>query len=319
MHIADGYLSPATCAVFYGVMAPVWYIASKKASSSLGARGLPLMALSASFTFVIQMLNFPVPGGSSGHMAGGALLGIILGPWAAVMVMSLTLGMQALVFGDGGILSFGANCFNMAFVMPVAGYFVFRVIASGAPGAVRRFAAAAAAAYVAVNLSAMATGLELGVQPLIARSAEGRALYAPFPLDIALPAMVLPHLFFFGPVEAFGTALAFSYAAGMGLVDEARKSSLRPLVVFIAILAVLVPLGLIASGTPWGEWGKEELGELLGYVPSGMERLEGAWQGLLPDYGQGSGRSPLFYLAAAFLGSVLVVGAVYLWGRLWKK
>lgn len=319
MHIPDGYLSPATCAVFYCVMSPVWYIASKKASSSLGVRGLPLMALSASFTFVIQMFNFPVPGGSSGHMAGGALLGIVLGPWAAVMVMSLTLGMQALVFGDGGVLSFAANCFNMAFVMPFAGYFVFRVIASGAPGAFRMFAAAAVAAYVAVNLAAVAAGVELGVQPLIARSADGQALYAPYPLDVALGAMALSHLLFFGVVEALGTALAVSYAARMGLFDEARENSLRPLFIFIAVLAILVPLGLLATGTPWGEWGKEELFDLLGYLPSGIERFEGAWQGVFPDYGQVSGKSPFFYVLAALSGSALVVGAVYLWSRLWKR
>ena len=126
MHIPDGYLSPGTCAVFYGVMAPVWYLASKKMEKAFALKGLPLMALGAAFTFVIQMFNFPIPGGSSGHIAGGAILGIVLGPWAAIIAMSLTLGLQALLFGDGGLLAFGANCFNMALVMPVAGYFIFR-------------------------------------------------------------------------------------------------------------------------------------------------------------------------------------------------
>ena len=320
MHIPDGYLSPATCAVFYGVMAPMWYLASKKASAALGVKGLPLMALGAAFTFVIQMFNFPIPGGSSGHITGGAVLGIALGPWAAVMAMSLTLGLQALLFGDGGLLSFGANCFNMALVMPLAGYFIFRLLTVGSPGRGRRFFAAAAAAYVAVNLAAALVGLELGIQPLIARSADGHALYAPYPLHIALPAMFLPHLLFFGVVEALGSALAVSYAVKMGLVDAGQKASYRPLFVFLAVLTALVPLGLIATGTPWGEWGKEEIASLLGYVPSGMERFEGAWKGLLPDYGLSSGgNKALLYVLSAFIGSALVVGVVYLWGRLWKR
>jgi cobalt/nickel transport system permease protein len=302
-------------------MAPVWYLASKKTERALGLKGLPLMALGAAFTFVIQMFNFPVPGGTSGHMAGGAVLGIVLGPWAAIMAMSLTLGLQALLFGDGGILAFGANCFNMALVMPVSAYVVFKVVASGEAGAFRRFFGAALAAYAAVNLAALATGIELGLQPLIAHTGEGRALYAPYPLDVAIPAMALPHLLFFGVVEAIATAMVVSYVLKMGLTIEAgRKASLKPLWVFVAVLIALVPLGLMAAGTPWGEWGKEELGQLLGYVPSGVERFEGAWKGVLPDYGQeGEGRKVLFYVLSALGGSVLLVAAVYVWSRLWKK
>lgn len=322
MHIPDGYLSPATCAVFYGVMAPVWYLVSKKMEKAFALKGLPLMALGAAFTFVIQMFNFPIPGGSSGHIAGGAVLGIVLGPWAAVIAMSLTMALQALLFGDGGLLAFGANCFNMALVMPVAGYFIFRVFTAGKPGRIRGFLGAAVAAYIAVNLAALAAGLELGIQPLIAHTADGRALYAPYPLHIAVPAMVLPHLVFFGVVESLATALVVSYVLkmGLGLAIEAKgKASYRPLWVFVAALIALVPLGLIAAGTPWGEWGKDELGQLLGYVPSGIERLEGAWKGILPDYGQGSGGGKFVYVLSALIGSALVVAAVYVWSRLWKK
>lgn len=320
MHIPDGYLSPATCAVFYGVMAPVWYLASKKMEKASAMKGLPLMALGAAFTFVIQMFNFPIPGGSSGHMVGGAVLGIVLGPWAAVIAMSLTLALQALLFGDGGLLAFGANSFNMALVMPLAGYFIFRVFTAGEPGRGRRFFGAAAAAYVAVNLAALAVGFELGIQPLIAHTADGHALYAPYPLQIAIPAMVLPHLVFFGVVEALATALVVSYVLKMGITVEAgRNASYRSLLVLLAALIALVPLGLIATGTPWGEWGKDELGKLLGYVPSGIESFEGAWKGILPDYGQSEGNRALLYVVSALIGSVLVVAAVYVWSRLWKK
>lgn len=321
MHIPDGYLSPATCAVFYCAMVPVWYLASKKTEKALGFKGLPLMALGAAFAFVIQMFNFPVPGGSSGHIVGGAVLGIALGPWAAVMAMSLTLALQALLFGDGGILAFGANCFNMAFLMPVAAYLVYRVLTAGAPGGARKFFGAAVAAYAGVNLAALATGVELGLQPLIASDAGGRALYAPYPLHIAVPAMALPHLLFFGLVEAVATALLIGYLGRAGIeVGGGRKGSLRPLWAAVIVLAVLVPLGLLASGTPWGEWGKEELGELLGYVPSGVEKFEGAWKGALPDYGQeAEGGRAVLYVLSALGGSAVLVALVYAWSRLWKR
>ena len=83
----------------------------------------------AAFSFVIMMFNVPVPGGSSGHAVGSALIAIILGPWAAVVCTSVALLIQCLVFGDGGVTAFGANCFNMATVIPFTGYFIYKLIA----------------------------------------------------------------------------------------------------------------------------------------------------------------------------------------------
>ncbi|MBI5886074.1 MAG: energy-coupling factor ABC transporter permease, partial [Deltaproteobacteria bacterium] len=123
MHIPDGYLSPKTCVLFYAAMAPVWYLASKKVETAVGAARLPLLALGAAFTFVIMMFNIPVPGGSTGHMTGGVIVAVVLGPWAGVVAMTLTVALQAFLFGDGGVTAIGANAFNMAFVMPFAGYY----------------------------------------------------------------------------------------------------------------------------------------------------------------------------------------------------
>src|SRR3990170_1071269 len=131
MHIPDGYLSPATCVVFYAVMAPVWYYASKRAERELRLKQLPLLALGAAFTFVIMMFNIPIPGGSSGHMVGAVVVAIALGPWAGVVALSLTLTLQAFLFGDGGLTALAANAFNMAFVMSFSGYYVYRVISAG--------------------------------------------------------------------------------------------------------------------------------------------------------------------------------------------
>jgi len=322
MHIPDGYLSPATCGVFYAAMFPVWYYASKRAERELKLKQLPLLALGAAFTFVIMMFNIPIPGGSTGHMTGGAVVAIALGPWAAIVGLSLTLSLQAFFFGDGGLTTLGANCFNMAFLMCLSSYYIYRVIAFGEAGSARRLIAAGAAAYIAINLVALAAAVELGVQPAIAQGPDGRPLYAPYPLSVTVPAMVWPHLLFFGPIEAVGTALIVSYARRMdrGLLHEG--GSLKPLWIALLVLAVLTPLGLFATGTPWGEWSPEELMRLLGYIPAGMERFGDGWRGILPDYSLPGASGPfggLIYILSALLGSALVVAFVYIWGRLWKR
>ena len=132
MHIPDGYLGPQTYGVLYGVMIPIWALASKIVRRTLKQRQVPFLALGAAFSFVIMMFNIPIPGGSSGHAVGAVIVGILLGPWAAVIAISIALVIQALLFGDGGITAIGANCFNMAFVMPMVGYLVYRLISRGA-------------------------------------------------------------------------------------------------------------------------------------------------------------------------------------------
>ncbi|MBI2412777.1 MAG: cobalt transporter CbiM [Deltaproteobacteria bacterium] len=324
MHIPDGYLSPKTCAVFFAGMLPVWYFASKRVESELKLKNLPLLALGAAFTFVIMMFNIPIPGGSSGHMVGSVVVAIALGPWAGVIALSLALILQAFLFGDGGVLAIGANSFNMAFVMSFAGYWSYRAASFGSPGRARKTAAAAIAGYAAVNLAALAVGIELGIQPSIAAGADGRPLYAPYPLYISIPAMMVPHALFLGPVEAIGTALVVSYMEKTmgGELARAGKSA-RPLWTALVVLAVLTPLGLLAVGTPWGEWGKSEILEMIGYVPSGMDRYDGAWKGVLPDYGHPSagGRigSSFVYIVSAAVGSLAAVLAIWLWGKRWRK
>lgn len=323
MHIPDGYLSPKTCAVFFVAMAPIWYIASKKVEKDLRLKQLPLLALGAAFTFVIMMFNIPVPGGSSGHMVGSVVVSAVLGPWAGVVALSLALTLQAFLFGDGGITALGANCFNMAFLMSFSGYYAYRLFSAGAPGFLRRAAASALAAYIAVNLASLAVAVELGLQPLIARGADGMPLYAPYPLSIAIPAMLIPHLLFFGPVEALGTGMVVSYIhrTNEELLHKAR--GMRPLWAALIALIILTPLGLIASGAPWGEWSRNEVVGLIGYLPEGMGRLGELWEGLLPGY-EIPGRNGWFdssvgYIASALLGSAGIVGVIYLWGRLWRR
>ena len=121
MHIPDGYLSPATCAVLTAAMVPVWAVAARRTQRVVKSRYAPLMAVGAAYSFLVMMFNLPIPDGTTAHGVGAVLIAILLGRWAAVISVSVALLIQALFFGDGGVLAFGANAFNMAFVMPFVG------------------------------------------------------------------------------------------------------------------------------------------------------------------------------------------------------
>jgi cobalt/nickel transport system permease protein len=211
MHIPDGYLSPQTYIPFYGVSLAFWSIALKKMKKALSARHVPYLAMAAAFSFLIMMFNIPIPGGTTGHAVGGGIIAVLLGPWTAVIAVSVALIIQALVFGDGGITAIGANCFNMAVVMPFASYWVFRLIRRNSMNAVRLSVAAFLSGYVGLSAAAAVTGIEFGIQPLIAHGPGGRPLYAPYPLSVALPAMVLEHMLVFSVLEGVVTVLLLRY------------------------------------------------------------------------------------------------------------
>ncbi|MEI6104517.1 MAG: cobalt transporter CbiM [Methanothrix sp.] len=212
MHIPDGYLGPYTYTAFWVIMIPIWYYAGKRLSAELKSRQVPLLAMAAAFSFVIMMFNLPIPGGSTGHAVGGAIIAIVIGPWASVIAISVALVLQALMFGDGGITAIAANCFNMAVAMPFCAYYIYK-FASGdaAITSSRRVIAAAVAGYISLTFAAALTGFEFGIQPLLHIGANGLPLYMPYPLSVAMPAMILEHALAFGFVEAIVTALIFSY------------------------------------------------------------------------------------------------------------
>jgi cobalt/nickel transport system permease protein len=212
MHIPDGYLGPTTYGILYAVMVPLWALASRFVRRTLKQRQVPYLALGAAFSFVIMMFNIPIPGGSTGHAVGGVIVAILLGPWAALIALSIALVIQAFLFGDGGVTAIAANCFNIAFVMPMTGYFVYKVISRGsAVPSRRRWIAGALAGYIGLNAAAITTGIMFGIQPLIARGPDGRPLYFPYPLEVAVPVMALQHLLLFGIMEAVLTALLVIY------------------------------------------------------------------------------------------------------------
>ena len=212
MHIPDGYLSPQTAGALWVVSAPLWALSLRNIRRRMSQRLVPLLALLAAFSFLIMMFNIPLPGGTTGHAVGGVLIAILVGPWAALMAVTLALAVQALLFGDGGILALGANAFNIGFVMPIAGYLVFRLLRGAALPKDRRFAiAAAAGGYAGINVAALFVAVELGVQPFLHHLPDGTPLYCPFPLDVTIPAMMIPHCVVAGAAEAIltGGVVAF--------------------------------------------------------------------------------------------------------------
>ncbi len=118
---------------------------------------IPLLSVFAAFSFVIMMFNLPLPGGTTGHAVGVAIAAIVLGPWASILAISIALAIQALFFGDGGITTLGANCFNMAIVGSLVAYAIYRTVAAGraALTSQRRVVAAAVAGYLAINAAAL--------------------------------------------------------------------------------------------------------------------------------------------------------------------
>ncbi|HCC01062.1 MAG TPA: cobalamin biosynthesis protein CbiM [Ruminococcaceae bacterium] len=329
MHIPDGYLSPQTTIPVLAGMIPVWAVAFQRVKKFLSNKRIPTLALCAAFAFVIMMFNIPVAGGSSAHAVGAVFIAILLGPWAATISVSTALLIQALVFGDGGILAFGVNCLNMAVIMPFVGYYLYRLIAGRSkPGSRRNLVGAFFGGYVGINVAAICAGFELGIQPLLFKSANGTPLYCPYPLSVSVPSMSLAHAVFAGPLEAIVTVVAIAYLVKFAphlfkknqfVLEEAPQGSIwkryRAFFIPLIVLGILTPLGLITSGTAWGEWGADELKEQLGYVPKGFAAIADKWHALLPDYGLpfsgGQTMSILGYVLSAVVGMAIIAGLIF--------
>ena len=328
MHIPDGYLSPATCATLYGASLPVWLTAGRRVKKVVRNRYVPLVAIGAAYSFLVMMFNVPIPDGTTAHAVGGVLIAVLLGPWAAVIAVSVALLIQALFFGDGGVLAYGANAFNMAFVMPMAGYGVYRLLTRRCPlTSPRRAFAAGVGGYVGLNAAAMCAAIEFGLQPELFTSANGTPLYAPFHLSQTIPTMALAHLTVAGGVELVLTAGVVAYLQRGNLpimrinhssvvdTDEglspARPMGWRWVMVGLATVIVLTPLGLIASGGAFGEDAPEDL-DLGKYgitaVPDGLRHYAGFWHNALFDgYGFAGDEHPVVgYLLSAAAGIIAI-------------
>jgi cobalt/nickel transport system permease protein len=327
MHIPDGYLSPITSLIMFLLVLPFWMLGVRKIRETMNAKSVPLIALMAAFSFVIMMFNIPLPGGTTGHAVGAALAAIILGPEVAVIAVSIALIIQAFFFGDGGILAIGANCFNMAVVIPYVSYSIYRTISKDAPiNSTRRVIGAALGGWTGVSVAAFLAGVQFGLQPLLFKAANGAPLYAPYPLTVAIPAMVIPHMLVASVVEGLLTALVVAYLqrSNMAVLETAEKPALaaeaggfarlRGLWVGLVVLVVASPLGLLAPGTAWGEWGTEELSKMgLKAIPAGLEKLSTLWGAPLAGYDLPAlGNANFGYILSAFLGIGITALVVWL-------
>lgn len=312
MHIPDNYLSPATCAIMGAAMVPVWATAVSKVKKEISKERLPLLGIGAAFSFVLMMFNVPVPGGTTAHAVGGTLLAVVLGPWSTTISISVALLLQAVLFGDGGILAFGANCFNMAFVIPFVGYFLFRLVKTN--NRTVEFITLAIASYIAINMAALAAAIEFGIQPLLFKDSTGLPLYCPYPLAVSIPAMLIPHLTLAGFAEMFFTVavVAFIKRVSPGMIYVGEKTRLRTVYGVLIALVCLSPLGLLAAGTAWGEWGADKIkdvatgGKVLGYIPQGMEKGF-SFAAPLSDYSVKGLPDVLGYIISAIAGVAVLI------------
>jgi cobalt/nickel transport system permease protein len=349
MHIPDGYLSPSTCAALYAGSTPFWYIALRRVKKALHTRLVPLISLFAAFCFLIMMFNLPLPGGTTGHAVGVGLATVVLGPWAAMLSVSVALVIQSLFFGDGGITAIGANCFNMAIVGSLVTYACYRVMAGRSPiASFRRVVSAGLAGYIAINVSALLAAIEFGIQPLLFRDALGTPLYCPYPLSVSIPAMMIGHLTIAGMAELIVSAglvallqqsdpsllkatAGVPSTLGATALRETGPRRLNPLWAGLCMLMILTPLGILAAGTAWGEWVASDFSspairqQIAGasfqqaapeHAPRGLEQISHVWTAPFSHYAPPYIRSATFgYFLSAMFGTGLIVLACCLMGR----
>ena len=298
LHIPDGFLNIVVSLIFWLVTIVMVGLAISKTNKTLGEKQIPLMGVMAAFIFAAQMLNFPVAGGTSGHFLGGALAAIVLGPWAGILVMTAVVGVQALLFQDGGLLVMGTNIFNMGILTTAIGFGLYRMVIDRNKGT--RLAVAGIGAWIATMAAALITALQLWV------SGTSR-------LEIVIPAMLGVHIFI-GVGEALITvaALAFIEQTRPDLLtsEKSTASGGRGWIVtgvLVSLLAVLI--SPLASGNPDG---LERVAEDLGFLGTS---LNAPYQ-ILPDYTiPFLGETAISTILAGIVGAGVLLGLLILIGR----
>jgi cobalt/nickel transport system permease protein len=320
MHIPDGFLDVKTAAATGALAAAGLGMALRQARRYLPARRVPLLGLSAAFVFAAQMLNFPVPGGTSGHLLGGVLTAALLGPSAAVIVISAVLIVQCFLFADGGITALGANVFNMALIGGVGGWIVYCLVGRAVKGLFGRIVAAVCAAWASTVLAAVACAGELATSGTIGWSA-------------AFAAMAGVHMFI-GVGEGVITALVLVAIAKvrpelLGLASDgqelpvgglpissaipatAGRERLAPLVVFGLLISLGLALFVAPFACPWPD-GLDSVARTLGFKSAEQP----AAPALLSDYKMpGIGSAGLATSIAGATGTILVFGLAWVLAR----
>ncbi len=298
LHIPDGFLSLMVSIVCWVAAALTLAAAISRTNRSLGERQIPLMGVMAAFIFAAQMINFPVAGGTSGHLLGGALAAIVLGPWAGMLVMTAVIAVQALLFQDGGLLVMGANILNMGLVTAAIGYGLYR-LADGRSKTVK-LVVTGVAAWLSVMAGALLTSLQLW-------------LSGTSPLQVVVPAMLGVHALI-GVGEALITVSALGFILQtrpdlLGAESESSKAGKGWILAGGLISLFVVFLSPFASSHPDG---LERVAEDLGFLQAG----QAAPYNIVPDYTLPFlGQTALSTILAGALGAITVGLVVLLISR----
>ena len=295
MHIPDGFLSVGVSLVLWLVAVVVVGYALKRVNADLGERQVPLMGVLAACIFAGQMLNFSVTGGTSGHLMGAAIATILLGPWAAILVITCVVGVQALIFQDGGLLVLGANIVNMSVIGVAVSYFVYntmRKLLGNRSGSL--FVGGFLSGWFSLFVASLACALQL-------------ALSGTSTANVAVPAMAGIHaLIGIGEGLITAGALVFLRAARRDLLPEQQAQPVGGKLVWIAGLVIAVGLVIaspLASAHPDGlEW----VAEQRGFLDLAREPL----YEIIPDYVlPGISNEALATVLAGIVGALIVFGA----------
>ena len=297
MHIPDGFLSILVSIIFWILSISIIAIAIRKVNRQLSERDLPLMGVLAAAIFAGQMINFSVAGGTSGHLMGAALATILLGPWAAILVMTSVVSIQALIFQDGGLLALGANIFNMGIVAVSVSYLVFRIIQKIAKD--QRwgiFTGSFFAAWFSTFIASLSAALML-------------AISGTSPANLVIPAMGGVHALI-GIGEGLITlgAVSFIYANRRDLINDnspKKRGNHSILISGGLITLILAFLSPLASSSPDGL-------ESVAKSYSFLNLAKGSFYQIFPDYlfpGMQNGTAAK--IVAGILGAVITFGVIY--------
>ena len=293
LHIPDGFLSVLVSVLMWMVSIPIVGYALKRAGQDLGERSVPMMGVLAAGIFAGQMLNFAVAGGTSGHLMGAALATILMGPWAAILIMTSVVSIQALIFQDGGLLVLGANIFNMAIVGVAVAYMAYRTGLRLAGESRRgKLVAGFSAAWLSVLIASLSVAIQL-------------ALSGTSPANLAIPAMASVHAVI-GIGEGLITlgALAFLISARPDLIQSSETRPVGGRLVWAAGLLIALLVAIISPLASTRPDGLERVAMENGF----LNQARGSLFQIIPDYQvPGISNEIVATIAAGILGVAIVL------------
>ena len=303
MHVPDGFLNAATCAGTACVAAAGVVWAGREVKARWNDQAVPMVGVMSAFVFAGQMVNFPVAGGTSGHLLGGVLAAVFLGPWAGVMVLTTVLAVQCFFFQDGGVTALGANILNLALIGVLGGYACYAGLRRIWPSQRGHLVAVGVASWLSVVLASLACASQLALSGTVG-------------WGLVLPAMAITHAII-GVGEALITVAVVSFVRQVRpdlIYEPTPAKDRRPVRAFV-LVGLLASLGVVFLLAPFASSapdGLERVAEALGFDHQASEGAEAP----LPDYSvPGVGSSWLSTVLAGVIGTLLAF--LVAWGASW--